>query len=272
MEIIEQNDYLDTLRYLNGKNINESKELKDYFFSSLITNEENLPIHIKELAQSWTNQIVKGCNGPARDYLAGYIYSEEVSKQLTDAMIEDRTGALYLNEREGKYTLTYLGAMKGIEKLVERYPSIFDTFKNHFLIGLITRYANTIGRINENRERLSKLVNIYIESQLQNKYDIEIEEETPQYIDEEFISELKEASKDILNINKIQILLNNLLIRKSKKYAGKKMSQILEELKNEYINATTQEEKIKIMKKIDELYKRNNCYHDSETIYYYRYK
>ena len=67
MEIIEQNDYLDTLRYLNGKNINESKELKDYFFSSLITNEENLPIHIKELAQSWTIQIVKGCNGPARD-------------------------------------------------------------------------------------------------------------------------------------------------------------------------------------------------------------
>ena len=50
------------------------------------------------------------------------------------------------------------------------------------------------------------------------------------------------------------------------------MSQILEDLKNEYINATTHEEKTKIMKKIDELYKRNNCYHDSETIYYYRYK
>lgn len=63
----EQTDFLDTLRYLNSKNINESKELKDNFFDSLMQNKENFPIHIKKLAQSWIEHHKRQSDSIARN-------------------------------------------------------------------------------------------------------------------------------------------------------------------------------------------------------------
>ena len=50
MEIINKDDYLDILRYLNAKNINDSQKIKDEFFEMITTNYEFLPKYIKELS------------------------------------------------------------------------------------------------------------------------------------------------------------------------------------------------------------------------------
>ena len=257
----EQTDLLDTLRYLNSKNINESKELKDNFFDSLIQNYENLPHHIKELSKAWIEGFKKQYSGLARNWLLSNTYVFQIAYQLRDTMIEDQIDCLYLDERKAHYTLTYLASIEGEKELVEKHPLGFESFKQYFLLGLITRYANYAINRNEHTERFNKLVNIYVEQQLQRQFNIETQKQLDSYIDEEFLEETKESLKTCLNINEMDSILNNLVGRKSVPYKNESIEQLIKKYKKQISRCTTQEEKNKIYKILNELY--------SETDYEY---
>lgn len=250
----EQTDFLDTLRYLNSKNINNSKELKDNFFDSLMVNVENIPEHIRGLAESWIKNKKKEYDGIARDWLLNNVYCTQASIQLTDGMIEDRIDSLYLDDREGHYTLMYIASVKGEKELVETHPEGFDYFKQQILLGLITRYANNIGTRAEDRIRLAKLVNMYIEQQIETQYAIEHKEQLESYIDDEFIEEIKKAKNGILGIDKILSILTSLLRRKTTTYRQITIEDEIEEVKRRLSDCTSQEEKYKLHKILEELY------------------
>ena len=260
----EQTDLLDTLRYLNSKNINESKELKDNFFDSLIQNYENLPHHIKELSKAWIEGFKKQYSGLARNWLLSNTYVFQIAYQLTDMMIKDEYDCLYLDERNAHYTLTYLASIQGEKELVEEEPLVFESFKQYFLLGLITRYARYALTRNEYKNRFEKLVNIYVEQQLQRKYNVEPQEQLTQYIDEEFISETKEIIKTGLNTHTMEIVLLHLFERKALPYKRKTTEELIEEYKKKLKKCNTPEEKNEIYKILNELY-RDSYYEYYET-------
>lgn len=260
----EQTDLLDTLRYLNSKNINESKEFKDNFFDSLIQNYENLPHHIKELSKAWIEGFKKQYSGLARNWLLSNTYVFQIAYQLTDMMIKDEYDCLYLDERNAHHTLTYLASIQGEKELVEEEPLVFESFKQYFLLGLITRYARYALTRNEYKNRFEKLVNIYVEQQLQRKYKAEPQEQLTSYIDEEFISEAKEELKTGININKMDIILSHLVERKALPYKRKTTEELIEEYKKKLKKCNTPEEKNAIYKILNELY-RDSYYEYYET-------
>lgn len=260
----EQTDLLDTLRYLNSKNINESKELKNDFFDSLIQNHENLPTHIKELAAAWRKEFGKQYDGEAKNWLLSNLYASQIAYQLKDIMIEDKISYLYLDEKEGHYTLTYLASIEGEKEIVEELPQSFELFKQYFLLGLITRYAHYALNRNEHLDRFNKLVNIYVEQQLQRQFNIETPKELDSYIDDEFLKEIQEAQKTCLNLNKMDSILMNLIKRKYELYKSKSIEQLIEEYKTKLKKCNTPEEKNAIYKILNELY-RDSYYEYYET-------
>ncbi len=257
----EQTDFLDTLRYLNSKNINESKELKDNFFDSLIQNYENLPHHIKELSKAWIEGFKKQYSGLARNWLLSNTYVFQIAYQLTDMMIKDEYDCLYLDERNAHHTLTYLASIQGEKELVEEEPLVFESFKQYFLLGLITRYARYALTRNEYKNRFEKLVNIYVEQQLQRKYNVEPQEQLTQYIDEEFISETKEIIKTGLNTHTMEIVLLHLFERKALPYKRKTAEELIEEYKNKLSECDDFEERRKLFNILEELYEKAYMYY-----------
>ena len=256
-----QFDYLDTLRYLNSKNINDSKELKDKFFDLLMVNADKFPEHIKGLTITWREGFEKEYAGEMQNWLINNLYTFQIAYQLRDTMIEDQIDCLYLDERNAHHTLTYLASIEGEKELVEKHPLGFESFKQYFLLGLITRYANYAINRNEHIERFNKLVNMYVEQQLQRQFNIETQKQLDSYIDEEFLEETKESLKTCLNINEMDSILHNLVGRKSVPYKSKSIEQLIKEYKKQLSRCTTQEEKNKIYKILNELY--------SETYYEY---
>lgn len=250
----KQNDYLDTLRVLNSGNINQSIEFKNYFFDSLISNEEFLPEHVKELSISWKDAMKKQSNGEFKNYILNNIYVFQIARQLTDMMIEDKIDSLYLNSKNAHHILTYLGSIQGEKELVEIHPQGFDVFKQYFLLGLITRYSSYVVRTGEYESRFYKLVNIYIEQQLVKRFGIEQQEELNSYVDEKFINDVKKANEEFIDINKIDSILMNLLKRKSSVYRKKSLDELIEECKQKLFNANTKEEKDNFLNRLKELY------------------
>ena len=259
-ENIEKKDLLDTLRYLNGENINESKELKDNFFDLLIQNQENLPPHIKGLAQAWVNGYKKQYEGLAGNWLLNNLYVFQIARQLSDTMIKDEIDSLYLDERTAQHTLTYLASIQGQKELVEEEPQTFDTFKHYFLLGLITRYANYGLLKSENKNRFEKLVNIYVEQQLQRRYNIEEQEHLISYIDDEFMKETIQSLKLSLDINKMESILYNLVQRNSPLFQRKTNEELFEEYRKKLSECTDFEEKKKIYEILDNILKESQYY------------
>lgn len=176
-------------------------------------------------------------------------------------MIKDEFDCLYLDERDAHHTLTYLASIQGEKELVEEEPLVFESFKQYFLLGLITRYAPYALTRNEYKNRFEKLVNIYVEQQLQRNYNVEPQEQLTQYIDEDFISEAKEIIKTGLNTHSMEIVLLHLFERKALPYKRKTTEELIEEYKNKLSECTDFNEKVKIYNILEELYEKAYTYY-----------
>lgn len=191
MAIINERDFLDNLRILNKKNINQNTKLRDILFESLMVCADNAPSYLATLSDEYSRAFEKEYEGKvAKDFLLSSLYGNEVRRQLTDHLIQDRENCLFIEGRSSAYAVTYCGSVKGMRKLVEKAPDHFGFFKESLLRGLIVRYCNDFAS-GRNAERLNKLLAIYAEH-LRN---LEPTEEIPMVIDEEFASELKAKKK-----------------------------------------------------------------------------
>lgn len=191
MSFNENKDFLDNLRVLNKININQSPEIRDNFFQSLMVCADNAPSYLAGLSDGYSEAFEKEYDGKvAKDFLLSSLYGNEVRRQLTDHLIQDRESCLYIEARSSAHAVTYCGSVKGMEKLVKKTPDHFGFFKESLLRGLIIRYCNDFAS-GRNVERLNKLLVVYAEH-LRN---LEPTEEIPMVIDEEFARELKEKKK-----------------------------------------------------------------------------
>lgn len=186
-----ENDFLDNLRKFNKRNINQNPEARENFFKSLMVCADNAPSYLANLSDGYSEAFEKEYEGNiAKEFLLSSLYGNEVRRQLTDHLIQDRENCLFIEGRSSAYAVTYCGSVKGMRKLVEKAPDHFGFFKESLLRGLIVRYCNDFAS-GRNAERLNKLLAIYAEH-LRN---LEPTEEIPMVIDEEFASELKAKKK-----------------------------------------------------------------------------
>lgn len=178
-------DFLDVLRLLNKDNINSFPQ-KDEFFNSLMTNDTNVPEYFDKLSDEYYLGFEKQySNSPVKNFMLSNLFGNEIKRQLTDNLIEDRETCLYVDSRSAAHALTYVGSVKGMKALIETSSDHFNFFKESILRGLITRYCNDIVR-SKNSERLNKLIVIYAE----HIRHIEPSNEIPIIIDEKFINDL----------------------------------------------------------------------------------
>lgn len=191
MSVKENRDFLDILRFLNKENINQSPELRDSFFQSLMVFDDDVPEYLGSLSDSYFREFEKEYMGNiAKNFMLSNLFGNEIKNQLTDHLIQDDVNYLYIDGRYAAYVLTYVGSIKGMRSLVETSSDHFDFFKESFLRGLMTRYCNDFasGR-NKNLARLNKLVEIYAE----HIRHLEPSEKIPKIIDDEFLYELMDC-------------------------------------------------------------------------------
>lgn len=206
MTIPGNKDFLEVLRHLNKDNINNDSELRDRFFDSLMVLDTNCPEYLENLSDSYSQHIERDWqDSPVKGFVLSQNYSNEIYNQLTDHLVEDRIDSLYVDRHNAPYLVTYVGAMKGVKKLVSEEPNHFAFFKQQLLLGLITRYANDYQGI-AYPERLSQLVGIYAE----HKEGLEPIGEIPRIIDEEYLTAIQPRS---LSSNKILHETANLIDR-----------------------------------------------------------
>lgn len=208
-----ETDFLENLRTLNYKNINEVPEIRDSFFDSLMVCADNVPDYLEGLSDSYASEIGKPYEGsPVKNFILSNIFGNEIRNQLTDGIIEDKKSNLYINGREAKLVVTYVGAIKGEKKLIAEDATHFDFFKQRLLLGLITRYSRDFATgLNKDLTRLNQLITIYIE----HTKNIDLRAQTDFIVDEEYLSELiSHRNHGTLSQRQCIDTLNSLINRK----------------------------------------------------------
>ena len=208
MIINKKRDFLDVLRFLNNKNVNQNPELRDNFFKSIMVCEEHVPEYLEDFSNQYAKSVEKEFE--ERTVSLAVLYGDQIRRNLTDNLIEDRGDCLYIDGRKAPSIIAYFGSVVGMKKLVEQQDNLFGILKTDLLSGLIKRYCNDFVS-GKNAERLNKLLVIYAE-QIKN---LEPTADIPIIIDEEFANELKGKKKcGILSSEDCLEAANNLIERK----------------------------------------------------------
>lgn len=212
MSLNNEKDFLDVLRVLNKDNVNDLDEVRDKFFDSLMVCDEDCPLYLEDLSNSYSSEFAKQFEGNlAKDFLLSNVFGTQIKNQLTDNVIEDRGSCLYIDDKSAASAVTYVGSIKGMKKLVSESSVHFDFFKQQLLMGLIIRYSNNVASGREKDEsRLNKLIQIYAE----HIRGMNVDGDIPMILDDIYLLRLKDSrNSGSLSGDEYLKLVNDLIDR-----------------------------------------------------------
>ena len=113
MSVKEDRDFLDILRFLNRENINQSPELSDSFFQSLIVFADNVPASYGKLTDKYFRLLEEEYMGNiAKNFILSTLFAKEIRKQLTKHFVQDKVNCLYIDNRDAANVISYVGCIK----------------------------------------------------------------------------------------------------------------------------------------------------------------